>query len=189
MNKYEIYKKKFTKKTDENSGWLIVVGLLMLILGIGLISYTFIANIIAMYFVGIFICICGILQIISASKIYEGSKQFFWSIIGLVYLIIGILTILYPLAASFILTTFIAVAFIFVGLIKVVVSIQLRPFDGWQWGFFSSVISILIGVLIIATPGSFTWVIGLFIALDIIFQGSIYLTLGFGIKTLKKDNE
>lgn len=186
LDKYEIYMKKFTGKTNENNGWLIFIGLIMLILGVCALSYVFMVNIVTMYFIGGFIIAGGILQLIGVAKAYDGFKAFFWSLISLAYIAIGALTVANPLITSFVLTNFIAIAFIGVGVIKLLVSLQIRPFDGWHWGFFAGVIAILTGVLIFTTPGSFTWVIGLFVALDIIFQGAILTTIGFAIRSLKK---
>lgn len=186
MSEEDIYYKKFTEKAKKNTTLVIVLGVLMIILGFGLLSYTFATNIAAMYLIGIFVVIAGLLQFFNAFNMYEGVNAIFWAIIGILYVIAGVLTIIHPLVTSFILTTFIAVAFILVGVFRIISSIKLRPFNGWQWSLFAGVISTLTGILIIATPGSFTWVIGLFIAIDIIFQGVIYTTIGFSIRSITK---
>ena len=44
--------------------------------------------------------------------------------------------------------------------------------DGWYWSLLSGVISIVLGGMIIAQwPESGLWVIGLFVAIELVFNG------------------
>lgn len=185
-DKYEIYMKKFSGKTNENNGWLIFIGIMLLILGIGMLYYVFMVNIIVLYFIGAFIIANGVLQFINIVKVYDGFKAFLLSLVALSYIAAGALTIAHPLVTGLVLTVFIAIIFMSIGVLKMLVALQIRPFEGWHWGFFAGIITLLTGVLIFATPNSFTWLIGLFIALDILFQGAIFVTLGFAIRALKR---
>ncbi|MFV0480770.1 MAG: HdeD family acid-resistance protein [Campylobacteraceae bacterium] len=177
--------RKFGQKAEDNSTWIIIFGILLVILGVILLSYLFITSIVAMYFFGSMMILGGILQIFSAIKMYDGTNKIFWIIIGGLYCLVGFLTLINPIVASMFLTTLIAFGFMFVGVFRIVAAIALRPINSWQWSLFSGVLSLLTGILIYATPDSFTWVIGLFISIDIIFQGVIYTSIGFALKSLK----
>ena len=60
----------------------------------------------------------------------------------------------------------------------------LRPISGWGWVLFSGILTLLTGVLILSSPDSPFWVLGMFLAIDILFQGINYLTLASAIKQL-----
>ncbi|MDR0467331.1 MAG: DUF308 domain-containing protein [Campylobacteraceae bacterium] len=186
MDKYEIYMKKFTGKTNENNSWLVFVGLLMFVLGTCLLAYVFIAEMITVYFIGGFVIISGILQLVGTYKVYEGFRAFFWLIVAIAYIVTGILVILSLLVTSFDLINSVAIAFIGIGIFKILASVELKPFSGWHWCFFSGIISILTGILIIKTLDGFTEVIYIFIALDIVFHGAIYIVISSAIKSLKE---
>ena len=53
---------------------------------------------------------------------------------------------------------------------------QLKPAQGWYWPLVSGLISILLGIMILAKwPVSGLWVIGLFVAIELIFNGWSYV--------------
>lgn len=186
MDLRDIYIRKFTEKANKNAVWSIIFGILLVVFGIISLSYLVIMNMVIMYLIGTLMLIGGILQLLSAISLYEKGDKIFWSMIGALYFFAGIFTLINPIVSSFVFTAFIVTAFAILGIFRIIASIKLRPFNGWQWSLFSGVLSILVGILIFTTPGSFTWIIGLFISTDMIFQGTIYMTIGLTIKSLVK---
>ena len=57
-----------------------------------------------------------------------------------------------------------------------------RAFQGWGWTLFSGILTLLTGIIILMSPEAPFWVLGLFLAVDILFQGINYLTLASYIK-------
>jgi uncharacterized membrane protein HdeD (DUF308 family) len=67
-----------------------------------------------------------------------------------------------------------------VGLLRILMALQLRPVSGWGWTLISGVISILLGAMILTQwPTSGFWVIGLFVAIEMIVNGwsSVFIAL------------
>jgi len=64
-----------------------------------------------------------------------------------------------------------------VGVIRISMGIQLRnAVSGWYWSLLAGLLSILLGVVIILQwPVSGLWVIGLFVAIELILNGWSYV--------------
>ena len=54
--------------------------------------------------------------------------------------------------------------------------------QGWGWVLFSGIVTLVTGIIILISPDAPFWVLGLFLAIDILFQGINYLTLASYIK-------
>jgi uncharacterized membrane protein HdeD (DUF308 family) len=78
-----------------------------------------------------------------------------------------------PVRASAVLTLVLAGILIAVGLSRIIMALQLRvAVAGWYWSLLSGLVSILLGGMIIAQwPESGLWVIGLFVAIELLFSG------------------
>ena len=88
-----------------------------------------------------------------------------------------------PLLASAVLTFLLAVALIASGLLRIWVGFNHRPQDGWGWIVAAGVISALAGLVIaMHWPVNSVWVLGLFLAVDLIFQGWSFVALGLALK-------
>ena len=67
-----------------------------------------------------------------------------------------------------------------VGILRLVMAIQHRAMQGWGWVFFGGVVTVLLGLMILARwPLDALWVIGLFLAVELIVNGwsGIFLAL------------
>ena len=71
-----------------------------------------------------------------------------------------------------------------------IMAFQLRPAAGWPWPLLSGIISIALGAMIIAKwPVSGLWVIGLFIAIELIFHGWSYVFVALAARKAAKMGE
>jgi uncharacterized membrane protein HdeD (DUF308 family) len=94
----------------------------------------------------------------------------------LLYVAAGILMLVDPLLVSATLTLAIAWILIAVGIMRGIMAFQLRPASGWYWALISAIVSIALGSMIIAQwPASGLWVIGLFVAIELILNGWSYV--------------
>ena len=119
-------------------GWILAVGVLMVILGTIGIGATFALTLTTVMFFGILILIGSGFQLLDAFR-YKG-----WSLIGkmliaLLYLAVGFIMVKNPLLASTTLTLFIAWALIAVGIVRIIMAFQLRGVDGWIWTLISGI--------------------------------------------------
>jgi uncharacterized membrane protein HdeD (DUF308 family) len=111
-------------------------------------------------------------QLVNAFKC-KGWKSISWHvIIALLYIFAGFTIISDPVVASSLLTLMLAGAFIAVGVIRLIMMFQHRGSAGSFWLLIGGLVSIVLGVMIMSQwPVSGYWVIGLFVAIEMIFSG------------------
>jgi len=69
------------------------------------------------------------------------------------------------------------------GILRIVASFRLRPETGWGWLLASGVITLLAGiVVVIGWPVNTLWLLGLVLAIDLIFQGVAAIAFGLALK-------
>jgi uncharacterized membrane protein HdeD (DUF308 family) len=160
----------------KNWGWLLAFGILSIVLGtIGLgMTYAFTESIV--FIGGILLIVGGIFQLFDAFKC-KGWKSTLWHVlIALLYVAAGIVMVNQPLMAAATLTLIIAWILIAVGVFRIIMALQLKPASGWYWPLVSGLVSIVLGGMILAKwPLSGLWVIGMFVAIELIFNGWSYV--------------
>lgn len=160
----------------KNWGWLLAWGILSIVLGtIGLgMTYAFTESIV--FIGGILLIVGGIFQLIDAFKC-KGWKSTLWHVlIALLYVAAGISMVSQPLMAAATLTLIIAWILIAVGVSRIIMAFQLKPTQGWFWTLLAGIVSIVLGIMILAKwPLSGLWVIGMFVAIELIFNGWSYV--------------
>ncbi len=184
-------------------GWLLALGILMTVLGVIGLGMTYWLTVVAVFWFGILAIIGGVTQLIDAFH-HKGWKGIVWHvIIGIVYIAAGIVLISTPVSGAFWLTLFLAIMLIVVGVSRIIMAFQLRGHGGiWFWVLLSGIVSIVLGVLIygtvtppspeaLATPEgqiawlrSWGWVIGLFVAIELIMDGVALISIALGAKSV-----
>jgi len=157
----------------QNWGWLLALGLISIVLGTAGFYMTFAFTLTSVLIFGYLLLVGGVLQLVHAATC-KGWKSVLWHVlIALLYIAAGIDIIADPVRASAVLTLILAGILIAVGLSRIVMGFQLRSaVDGWYWSVLSGLISIVLGGMIIAQwPESGLWVIGLFVAIELLFNG------------------
>jgi uncharacterized membrane protein HdeD (DUF308 family) len=72
------------------------------------------------------------------------------------------------------------------GIFRIVGSLMSR-FPHWGWIFFGGVVDLLLGILIWRHwPATSLWVIGLFVGIDVIFNGWTWILLALRLKSLPR---
>ena len=93
-------------------------------------------------------------------------------LIALVYIVGGIIAVTDPVIAGMTLALLIAWTLIVIGVLRLVMALQIRATDGWLWALLGCVLSVVLGIIIINEwPQSGLWVIGLFVAIEMLFAG------------------
>ena len=70
-----------------------------------------------------------------------------------------------------------------VGIVRSVIAFQHRGTGGWVWALLGGIVSILLGIMILAKwPVSGMWIIGLFVAIELIFNGWSQIMLALAAK-------
>lgn len=176
------------ESVGKNWGWLLAMGIIMVILGIAALGYEFYVTQFTVFFLGFLLLFGGVLQLVDAFR-YAGWKARLWQIlIALLYIVAGGLMVYDPVSASISLTLFIAWILIFVGLFRVVMGFQMKGVKGWYWPLISGILAIILGIMIISSwPASGLWVIGMFVAIDLIFNGWTMITVALAGRQLAQE--
>lgn len=171
----------------KNWGWLLFIGISMVIFGFIGLSMSLALTITSLVVFGCLMLFGGVLQLYDAFKA-EGWKSKLWYIlIALMYIATGIVMIKFPGASAVWITLFIGASLLTTGLLRIIMGIQMRDVvKGWGWTVFSGLMSILLGLMILAEwPISGLWVIGLFIAVELIMQGFSMIHIARVAKSLE----
>src|SRR6185503_7310864 len=100
-----------------------------------------------------------------------------------VYVFAGIICLQNPFAAATILTLLLGFALIIGGLVRIFLATRMRQGTPWGWVVFSGLISVLLGIIIVAKwPVSSFFVLGIFLGVDLIFIGSGWIAVGMALK-------
>ncbi len=170
-------------EVQKNWKWLLFLGNAFLILGLIGLGRAFTLTMASVYFFGFLILIGGAIQLFESFKC-KGWKSMIWHlVISIIYILVGIQIIARPLVASTVITLMIAIGIILVGILRVVMALQHRGLPNWGWPLFSGIVSILLGLVIAARwPVSGLFVIGLFVAIELIIHGWSYIFLALAAK-------
>ena len=172
-----------------NWGWFFACGLALIVLGTFAITYASVTTLVSVVMLGIILTIFGVIGILD-------SFQFWWRIWGsfflhllmaILYLAAGVMLIKGPLAGSISLTLLMGILFIVVGLLRIIYSL-IYQLPGRGWRLFNGVLTLILGILILkAWPMSGLFIIGLFIGIDLMIAGWVYVMAAFAARALSKE--
>lgn len=167
----------------KNSGWLIALGIVLLLLGILALSSPLVAGIAVELLVGSFLLIGGMVQAAFALSVKSWGARLLSLSSGILSILCGGLIIAHPLLGLNFLTLLLAAFFVVEGFSKMVSSFQLRPAKGWGWALFSGLVGVLLGVMIWTQwPLSGAWAIGTLVGINILFSGSSMMAMGLAAR-------
>jgi uncharacterized membrane protein HdeD (DUF308 family) len=153
-------------------GWLLAVGMLSVILGILGLGMTLMLTIVSVLYFGVLMIVVGGVQLVQSWKCAGWKSVLSHVVIGVLYLIAGIMIVTRPLLASLALTWTLAIILVVVGVMRLVVGVQHRGTSGAGWAIVGGIITVVLGLMILAKwPVDALWVIGLFLAIELIVNG------------------
>jgi uncharacterized membrane protein HdeD (DUF308 family) len=163
--------------------WLLLaLGLVSVIIGLLAIAYPEIATWKVVVVLGVLLVIAGIVQVVHAVLV-RNLKGFALHMLGAaLYLIVGLFILEDPDRAALVLTLLLAAAFFVGGGLRIVFSLA-DAFPAWPWVLANGVVNLILGVLIWrGWPESSVWVIGLFVGIDLLFNGLSWIMLALAVR-------
>lgn len=155
----------------EKWGWFLALGLFLLVVGFLAVGASVYTSFLTVIVLATLLVIGGIAKLVYSFWAREWSGFFISLLVGLLYLITGVLFLAKPFAALQALTLLIGSLFLVSGIFKIVTALSFR-FESWGWILFSGIISFLLGGLVLSEwPAASLWVIGLFVGIDLIIYG------------------
>ena len=169
----------FTRKW----GLFVGIGLLLIVLGfvacIEAVSVTLASTI----FIGALLIFAGVMQGAHAFAVRDWGGFLFSLLGGVLYVIAGALLIEEPVSGSLAITIFASACFVVVGIARIIMALQHRALAGWGLILGSGVISLVVGLcLYLSLPWSGLWLLGTFIAVDLIASGVSWVQFGLALR-------
>jgi uncharacterized membrane protein HdeD (DUF308 family) len=153
-------------------GWLLGLGILLSVLGLLLIAAPALGTLAVDLLVGWFLIIGGIAQLIHAFMEKAWRGFLLEAVSGVLYLVVGVLLVFYPMAGAQALTMFLAAFLLIEGIVRIAMALRLRPAHGWGWLLFGGIATVILALLIwMQWPASALWVIGLLVGINLLFTG------------------
>lgn len=181
-NSKEVYSPK-VGELKRNWGWILGLGIFFLILGCIGMSMAIGLTLVSMLFFGALLIVGGISHIVDVFKYKEWKGMIWQALIAVLYIIGGCIVIYDPFLASTLITAILAGVLIVIGITRIIMAVSLKDSKGWAWLFLAGITAIILGVLImIQWPISGLWVIGLFIAIEMIVNGWTYIFIALSLR-------
>jgi uncharacterized membrane protein HdeD (DUF308 family) len=161
---------------------MLVVGIGLIIVGMAAISSSFIATLATVIFIGSFLLVGGIMEVLNAFWAHGWRGFWIHLLAGIVYLVLGLFMVRRPEKGAEFFTLMIAAALIVGGLFRIITALSHR-FHSWFWVLLNGVVTLVLGILIWQEwPDSAFWVIGLFVGIDMVFAGMSWVMTALTVR-------
>ncbi len=170
------------KDVAQSWGWFLVLGLALVLLGILAIFRAMRATVISMYFFGWLFLFAAVITAVHAVLVGRWGGFVVLLLGAILFAVIGLMLLRYPMASAETLTLLMALYFIAVGVFHIVATVSIH-LPGWY--LLDGIFTLALGILVLAGwPASGLWVIGLFIGIDLIMRGLAWTVLALDARRL-----
>ncbi len=165
-------------------GWFLVLGAVFVILGLIASSHLLLATLVTVYYLGASMILAGVLQIVQCFRLTHWGGFILWLLSGILYVAAGAATFMNPSLASSAMTLVLALFTAASGIMRIWLGAGGMSERGWGWIVASGVLSTAVGLIVlVGWPLNSTWLLGLILSIDLIFQGCALLGIGFRLRS------
>ncbi len=155
-----------------NWGWLLALGIALLIGGAAAVLLPVAASIAVELAVGVAMLVGGAIQLVQAVRCEGWRARALALLAGALYLVGGALLLINPLAGLVALTLVMLTVFIVDGGFRIAMALRMRPERGWGWVLTGGVLSALLGAGgVLLFPGISLTLLGIIAGVSLIFEG------------------
>lgn len=168
--------------------WLLFIGIITTILGFVGLAMDVMMTIVSILYFGFMVIFGGMLHLFNTPSLDGWKNKLLAGLIGILYIVAGIVIISYPAASASWFTLFIAAFLVISGIFRIIAGFGSRDeLKGWGWLVFSGVLALALGVMIYAQwPYSGLWVIGLFVSIELLMQGFAMISVALATRSLQQ---
>jgi uncharacterized membrane protein HdeD (DUF308 family) len=167
-----------------NWGWLLLLGILDIVIGMMAISFPAIATLASLWVLGVLLLFGAGVQLAGAIWALSWGGFFLHLVAGLLSLLLGLIFIERRLQSAEAFTMVLAVFFVAGGAMRIAGALTHR-FAAWGWTLLAGVVSLLLGIMIWRElPGSGLWVIGTLVGIDLLFRGWTWVMLAMAVRSI-----
>ena len=169
----------------------LLSGILSLVLGVLVLVWPGRSILLAAILFGIYLLITGIAQVIFAFSLHvSAGSRILLFISGAAALILAVLAFRHfgkdPLTAILLLAIWIGIGFIFRGVATTISALSDPALPGRAWSIFVGVISLLAGIVVLASPFESIAVLAMVVGVWFIVIGVFEVLSSFGIRKASK---
>src|SRR5262249_42102857 len=172
-----------------NQWWcFLLLGIALVVVGSFCIADPFVPSLGSVVVLGFLLITAGILQVVSSFWAGKWSGMLLHMLIGVLYAVVGYMIIDAPGISMLLLTKFIAIFLIVSGVVRIASALFVR-FQDWGWVLLNGGVTLLLGVIINRQlPEAALWVIGLFIGIEMLFNGWVWVMLALGLRAVARQS-
>ncbi|HEY4844011.1 MAG TPA: DUF308 domain-containing protein [Terriglobales bacterium] len=165
-------------------GWLLVLGISMVVLGTIALFITPAATIGTVLVLGWLLVVSGVVETIQSFRMRKWGGIFLHLIGGVLGVLVGLLIVTHPVAGALAWTLLFAAFFTIIGIFRLVAAIRLK-FPNWGWAAFDGAVTLLLGVLLwIDWPGSGLWFLGFAVGVSLLLRGWAYVMFAIAVRAV-----
>jgi uncharacterized membrane protein HdeD (DUF308 family) len=166
----------------------LLLGIALIVFGTFCIINPFVPTLASVIFLGFVLMAAGITQIVSSFWAGKWSGMLIHMLIGVLYVVVGYMIVDAPVINMVLITKFIAIFMIVSGAFRIIAALVVR-FQDWWWALLNGGVTLLLGIIINRQlPEASLWVIGLFIGIEMFFNGWAWVMLAFGLRCVAKNS-
>ena len=171
-------------RTSKTILW--VLALISIVGGVLAMLNPFAASIAATVIAAWVFILFGLVQILHGFQIRDWSG-FIWALLfGILSVLLGGFMLGNPLQAVMSLTILVAAMLLAAGITKIMYAWAYRPLANWTWIAISGVVSVILAIMIMSDfPQSAKAVLGIFLGIELLSNGLLYLFVAFGLGRLQ----
>jgi uncharacterized membrane protein HdeD (DUF308 family) len=167
----------------------MLLGGSLVVLGIIAIGAPILMTVGATVLLGVLLLVAGAEVLISSFWTGKWSGFLIHILVGVMYLVVGLLIVDSPAEAAAGITLLIAALLIVGGIFRMVAALAIR-FDHWGWVLLNGGISLILGIMIYERwPSSGLWVIGLFLGIELILNGWSWIATSLVLRRFAQEAE
>lgn len=156
----------------KRSAWSIFMGVLTALLGVFLIAYPLATATITTVLFGCVLMLVAAAELVFAFHSQTVGNFFLKVLLGVLYAIAGIVLVFFPIAGVVALTVLLGILLLAYAGAVAAIAFRLRPVEGWAWFLFDGIVSLLLGILVLARwPTSSIWAIGTLVGVAVLMGG------------------
>ena len=165
-------------------GWLLALGIVLIVIGTIAVGMPFAGSLATVMVLSYLLIAGGIAQLVGAFWTRDWSGFFLSLLMGVLYVVLGVVFLRHPADALRFMTLLLACALMVSGLFRIIGSLFYQ-FPQWGWTLVGGVINLALGLYIYSLwPLDSFIIIGLFVGIDMIFTGWTWVALALAVKKL-----
>ncbi|RLA22409.1 MAG: hypothetical protein DRQ63_12750 [Gammaproteobacteria bacterium] len=167
----------------ENAKLAVISGVILIVAGTFAVISPLVAGLSITILVGLSLVFGGVGQCFLALKAGAFGRALLTFLVGALMVVAGSFMMTQPVAGLASITLLLVAYLVAAGLGELIMSLHLRPADGWGWMLFNGIITLLLGMMLWRQfPLSGAWAIGVLFGIKMVFSGWALVFIGRGVK-------